>query len=115
MLSQLADKTPPCEGVRGGGPGITRHKVCERGVVPAESITWSANGGVVPALCSLFKDLSPNHFQHPIEVLIDFRIQDPDKPDPERLDELLTLLIVFRSARLKMAVPIEFDTQLDLD
>jgi hypothetical protein len=66
-------------------------------------------------MLSPFKDLSPNHFQHPIEVLIDFRIQDPDNPDPERLDELLALPVVFWRARLKVAVPIQLNAQLDLD
>jgi hypothetical protein len=66
-------------------------------------------------MLSPFKDLSPNPFQHPIEVLIDFRIQDPDNPDPQRLDELLALPVVFWRARLKVAVPIQLNAQLDLD
>jgi len=54
-------------------------------------------------MLSPFKDLSPNHFKHPIEVLIDFRIQDPDNSDSERLDKLLAFPVVFGRARLKVA------------
>jgi hypothetical protein len=58
--------------------------------------------------------LAANHFQYSIKVLINLCVQDPNNLNPERLNELLSLLIVFVGTALKVAVPIELDSQLDL-
>ncbi len=57
----------------------------------------------------------PNHLQHPIKVFINVGVQDANNSDPKRLDELLALQVVFQCARLKMAVTVQLDAQLDLD
>jgi hypothetical protein len=66
-------------------------------------------------MLSPVENLSPNHFQDPIEVLVAVRIQDPNDSDHERLDKSLALEVVFRRAYLKMAVPIQLDAKLNLD
>ena len=48
----------------------------------------------LPTLSPLH-DLPSNHLQHPIQVFIDIRIQDLHELDPERLNELLALGVVF--------------------
>ena len=58
--------------------------------------------------------LLPNHFQHPIKVLIHLCIQDPNNFNSERLDESAPFLIVFPHTDLKMAVSIQLDSELDL-
>ena len=61
------------------------------------------------------KDLVPNHFQHSVEVVVNLRIQEPEDLNPKRLNVFLALSVVFAGARLKVAVPIELDSQLGLD
>ena len=59
---------------------------------------WSHSRRADDSIPPPFEDLSPDHFQHAIELVIDFGIQDPDDPDPERLDVLLALQVVYRRA-----------------
>jgi len=59
-----------------------------------------------------FLNLSPNHLQHPSEILPNLIVSKSEKLDSEGLDVLLSPSILLLLARLKVAVPVNLDGEL---